>query len=45
MGGHLATLKWAREHHCPWDKGNVRGHAARGRHVDVLRWLDEPGVL
>jgi hypothetical protein len=20
MGGHLAVLQWAREHHCPWDE-------------------------
>ena len=44
MCGHLATLQWAWQHHCPWDKGTVRAIAARGGHVDMLRWLDdEPG--
>ena len=42
-GGHLTTLQWAREHHCAWNKAQVRDHAARGRHVDMLRWLDEHG--
>ena len=43
MGGHLATLQLAREHHCPWDIDQVRTHAARGGHVDMVRWLDEQG--
>ena len=23
VGGHLAALRWAQEHDCPWDKGTV----------------------
>jgi hypothetical protein len=42
-GGHLATLQWAREHQCPWNKDQVRVHAAERGHVDMLRWLDEEG--
>jgi len=42
-GGHLSTLQWAREHHCPWGKSHVRACAARGGHVDMVRWLDEQG--
>jgi len=41
MGGHLATLQWARERHCPWYKDAVRAHAYLGGHVDVLRWMEE----
>jgi hypothetical protein len=44
MGGHLATLRWAREHHCPWNEGTIRANAALGGNVDMLRWLDEQGV-
>ena len=43
-GGHLATLQWAREHHCPWNEDIVRTFAAHYGHVDMLRWLDEQGV-
>ena len=27
-GGHLATLRWVWEHHCPLDKDEVRAEAA-----------------
>jgi len=42
-GGHLETLQWARENHCPWNKDIVRARAAEGGHMDMLRWLDEQG--
>jgi len=34
------VLRWAREHHCPWDKWTC-AFAARGGHLDVLRWARE----
>jgi hypothetical protein len=41
-GGHLEMLKWAREHHCPWDAGTCYKAAARG-HLEVLKWAREHG--
>ena len=32
-------LKWAREHHCPWDAWTCE--AAEFGHLDVLRWARE----
>jgi len=37
------VLQWARELDCPWVKVAVRAQAARGGHVDMLRWLHEQG--
>jgi hypothetical protein len=34
------VLRWAREHHCPWDERTCRS-AAAGGHLDVLRWARE----
>ena len=39
-GGHLAALRWAREHGCPWD-ALTSCDAARGGHLAVLRWARE----
>jgi hypothetical protein len=41
-GGHLAVLKWAREHGCPWNSGTCAA-AAQGGHLDVLKWAREHG--
>jgi len=41
-GGHLQTLQWAREHHCPWD-ARTCACAAAGGHLEVLRWAREHG--
>ena len=30
-GGHLDVLRWAREHHCPWDANTCVLHAASKR--------------
>ena len=38
-GGHLAVLKWAREHGCPW--GHVCAYAAAGGHLKMLQWARE----
>ena len=35
--GHLAVLRWAREHGCHWDS-DTRGLAAKGGHLEVLLW-------
>jgi len=47
MGGHLAVLKWAREHGCPWDERTcwyaVHSLALPG-HMEVLRWAREHGA-
>ena len=37
-------MRWAWEHHCPWDKDEVRAEAAHYGHEDMLRWLDAQGV-
>jgi hypothetical protein len=34
------VLKWAREHHCPWDATTCE-FAAQGGHLDVLKWARE----
>jgi len=41
-GGHLAVLRWAREHECEWDLRTCRA-AAEGGHLEVLRWAWENG--
>ena len=39
-GGHLAVLKWARDHDCPWNAGTCTA-AARFGHLDMLKWARE----
>jgi hypothetical protein len=39
-GGHLAVLRWAREHDCPWNTNSCVG-AARAGQLEVLRWVRE----
>jgi hypothetical protein len=34
------VLKWAQEHHCPWNEETCE-YAARGGHLDVLKWARE----
>ena len=41
-GGHLETLKWARENDCPWDERTC-AFAAKGGHLEVLKWARESG--
>ena len=43
MGGHLGTLKWARENGCPWDEGTCTAAAWRG-HLEILKWARENGA-
>ena len=38
-GGHLETLKWARENGCPWNIEAVRANATNGSHLEMLEWL------
>jgi len=42
-GGHLAVLRWAREHGCEWNKAYVRTVAAACGYADMLSWIDEHG--
>jgi len=39
-GGHLDVLKWAREHHSPWNGVTCACAFNRG-HMDVLMWARE----
>ena len=41
-GGHLETLKWARENGCPWDCNVLRRAEARG-HDRVAAWARNNG--
>jgi hypothetical protein len=41
-GGHLETLKWARENGCPWDEETC-ADAAEGGHLETLKWAREHG--
>ena len=41
-GGHLEVLRWAREHHCPWNEVTCY-YAAAGGHLDVLQWARAHG--
>ena len=36
--GHLAVLRWAREHGCPWDSITCIYAAMTGR-LEVLQWV------
>ena len=40
--GYLSTLKWAREHGCPWTSF-ICAVAAQGGHLDCLIWAREHG--
>ena len=46
-GGQLEVLRWAREHHCPWEGAtddidtDCCALAALGGHLEVLKWLRE----
>ena len=40
--GALASLQWARENDCPWDRRTC-ANAARGGHLAVLQWARENG--
>jgi hypothetical protein len=42
MGGHLETLKWARQNGCPWDKWTC-AYAVEEGHLHVLKWAREYG--
>jgi hypothetical protein len=42
-GGHLDVLRWAREHHCPWD-ANTRRVAQQHEHLELLQWAVEHGA-
>ena len=39
-GGHLEVLKWAGEHHCPWD-AETRQRAEEQGHLELLQWAVE----
>ena len=39
-GGHLEVLRWAREHHCPWNSETCLFAATFG-HLEVLQWARE----
>ena len=41
-GGHLAVLRWARGHDCPWNRETC-WCAARGGHLEVLQWARAHG--
>jgi hypothetical protein len=41
-GGHLVTLKWARENGCPWNEQTC-AYAAEGGHLEMLKWARENG--
>jgi len=41
-GGHITTLKWARQHSCNWNSETCR-MAAKGGHLDCLIWSRENG--
>ena len=41
-GGHLETLKWAREKKCPWNTDTC-AYAAKGGHLEALQWARENG--
>jgi hypothetical protein len=45
LHGHADTLRWLREHSCPWDAGYVCGEAAVGGSVDVMIYLQQQGML
>jgi hypothetical protein len=39
--GNLDTLRWLREHGCPWDIEEVLINAATGGHPDIIRYVIE----
>ena len=36
-GGHLEVLKWAREHHYPWDT-RTRPYAQEEGNLELFQW-------
>ena len=38
--GHLRVLRWAREHHCPWNM-YAGIFAAQAGHLEVVQWMRE----
>jgi hypothetical protein len=45
VGGQLDTLRWLREHDCPWDVGNVCVSAVENSYVDILDYVIEQGEV
>ena len=39
---NMHVLRWAHEHHCPWDSKTC-AWAAYGGHLEVLQWARENG--
>jgi len=40
MNGHLAVLRWARAHDCPWSFHTCKYAAEEGQ-LEVLQWVRE----
>jgi hypothetical protein len=40
-GGHLETLKWARENGCPWDKYKCLKEAQKFNHKYVVNYINQ----
>jgi hypothetical protein len=45
VGGHLNTLRWLREHDCPWDVRDVCFNAVETSYVDILDYVMEQGQV
>merc|ERR1719396_133952 len=41
-GGHLAVLKGARAHGCPWNEDTC-AYAAKNGHLEILKWARANG--
>jgi hypothetical protein len=43
--GHLDTLRWLRDHNCPWYVSEVCMNAARYGHIDIFDYVIEQGEV
>jgi hypothetical protein len=42
---HSSTLRWLREHGCPWDTKHIHVVAAQGGSIDVMVYLQQQGIV
>ena len=40
LGGHLETLRWARERGCPWDRTACLWHAKQLHSAEVIAYIE-----
>jgi hypothetical protein len=44
-GGHLAALRFLREHQCPWDTEEIAVHAAESDSIPLMQYVVQQGAV